>query len=95
MQDLAVKILECDSGKGGIWVILLRISSILVVPPVEWVNKHLNEILRWLSLDLSAHWKVEALIGTDWELVTPHLWASSIPVVSLLELSKTLFHSVD
>lgn len=57
---------------------------------VDWVHNHLHEVLAWLGLDSSIEWKVEPLIVTDYELVTPHLRSSPMPVVSLLELSKAL-----
>ncbi|MBN3887666.1 MAG: hypothetical protein HWQ43_00285 [Nostoc sp. JL31] len=57
---------------------------------INWVCSHLQEVLTWLRLEPTADWKVEPLIVTDYELATPHLWASAIPVVSLVELSKNL-----
>lgn len=57
---------------------------------VDWVHSHLHEVLTWLHLDPSAHWKVEPLVVTDYELVTPYLWTSSISVISLLELARAL-----
>jgi len=57
---------------------------------VDWLCSHLQEVLTWLGLDSTANWKVEPLIVTDYELATPHLWSSPIPVVSLVELSKAL-----
>ncbi len=57
---------------------------------VNWVCNHQGEILTWLGLEPTADWKVEPLIVTDYELLTPHLWASPIPVVSLVEMSKNL-----
>ena len=57
---------------------------------VDWIRKHLKEVLTWLGLETTAEWEVKPLIVTDYELATPHLWASPIPVVSLLELPNTL-----
>jgi len=57
---------------------------------VDWISQHLQEVMTWLGLDPNADWKVESLIVTDYELATPHLWSSPIPVVSLVELSQTL-----
>ena len=57
---------------------------------VDWIRKHLNEVLTWLRLDSNNNWQVQPLIVTDYELATPHLWNSPIPVVSLVELSKML-----
>jgi hypothetical protein len=55
---------------------------------VEWIRSHLSEVLSEFGLDPNATWAVEAMIVTDYELATPHLWSSPIPVVSLSELSK-------
>lgn len=57
---------------------------------VDWIRKHLKEVLTYLGLEPTDDWKVEPLIVTDYELATPHLWSSPIPVVSLVELSKAL-----
>jgi len=56
---------------------------------VDWIRNHLPEVLSEFGLDFDATWAVEAMIVTDYELATPHLWSSPIPVVSLSELSKT------
>ena len=56
----------------------------------DWVCYHIQEVLTWLGLDPTTDWKIEPLIVTDYELATPHLWPSPIPVVSLVELSKSL-----
>jgi hypothetical protein len=55
---------------------------------VEWIRSHLSEVLSEFGLDPNATWAVEAMIVTDYELATPHLWSSPIPVVSLSELSR-------
>lgn len=57
---------------------------------VDWIKNHLEKVLIWLGLEPTIDWKVEPLIVTDYELATPHLWPSAIPVVSLVELSKNL-----
>ena len=57
---------------------------------VDWVRDHLHDVVRWLELDSSTDWSVEPLIVTDYELATPHIYSSPIPVVSFVELSKTL-----
>jgi hypothetical protein len=55
---------------------------------VEWLRIHLPEVLNEFGLDHTVEWKVEAMIVTDYEVATPYLWSSPIPVVSLSELSK-------
>lgn len=55
---------------------------------VKWVHEHLPEILSEFKLDSNVTWAVEPMIVTDYELATPHLQSSPIPVVSLSELSK-------
>ena len=57
---------------------------------VDWIKNHLEKVLIWLELEPTTDWKVEPLIVTDYELATPHLWPSPIPVVSIVELSKNL-----
>lgn len=56
---------------------------------INWVNEHLEEVLIWLGLDSSLNWKIESIIVTDYELSTPHIWSSPIPVILWLELCQT------
>jgi len=55
---------------------------------VDWICKHLDEVLAWLGIDHTGEWKVEPLIVVDQELFTPFLRQSPIPVVSFAELAK-------
>jgi hypothetical protein len=55
---------------------------------VNWLYRHLSEVLNRFGFDDDATWNVEALIVTSYELTTPHLLSPSIPVISLFELSK-------
>jgi len=57
---------------------------------VDWIINHLEKVLIWLKLEPTTDWTIEPLIVTDYELATPHLWRSPIPVVSLVELSNNL-----
>jgi hypothetical protein len=56
---------------------------------VDWLCKHLPEVLGWLGITDSRRWKVKPLIVVDRELFTPFLQASPIPVVPLEEVRMT------
>lgn len=59
---------------------------------VEWIRRHLDDVLMWLQVSRSGKWKVEGLIVVDQVLFTPYVYKSPIPVLSLDELAGAQIH---
>lgn len=57
---------------------------------VEWLRNHLPDVVNWLRLDPRKRWKVEAMVVTDSELLSPFLKRPAIPVLSLRMLQQHL-----
>jgi hypothetical protein len=54
----------------------------------SWARTNLDEVVRFLQLDVAHGWKVYPLIVVDQPLVASYLRESSIPVTSFEELKR-------
>jgi hypothetical protein len=57
---------------------------------VEWLQQHLDQVINWLALDPSRKWKIEPMVVTDTELLSPFLQRTAIPVLSFRMLKARL-----
>ncbi len=56
----------------------------------QWFRMHLNTVLAWLGLETEGQWRVEPLIVVDVELITPYMHQSTMPILSIEQLSSQL-----
>lgn len=57
---------------------------------VDWIRDNLINVSNYLNLNYDSSWKIEPLIVTDQELLTPYLLVSPIRVRSIAQLEKEL-----
>jgi hypothetical protein len=57
---------------------------------VEWIRRHLDEVLAWLRLEKGASWQLRPLIVVEHESMAAFLRSSEIPICTLRELQARL-----
>jgi hypothetical protein len=59
---------------------------------VDWIKNYLHNVLPWLGIDLEksskGKWKVDPVIVVNYELLTPFIANSKIPVLSFVQIQK-------
>ena len=53
---------------------------------LEWLREHLDKVVAEFDIDDSLGWKVRGFIVTSEQLVTPMMWSSSLPVLTINDL---------
>jgi hypothetical protein len=56
---------------------------------IDWLQKNLDTVLKWLGVTDKRRWKIEPIIVVDSELITPFIHSSPIPILPIEQLIKT------
>ena len=57
---------------------------------VDWLEKHLAEVLEFLGLPAKGHWSVEGVIVTNQVVPTPFIRKASLPILSIEQVQRLI-----